>query len=95
MIDSTPVSRESLWFAIALMYEFLQPDGPAPANGLRRARNANVSALVIVSSGLALALTRIMMLRVASSSVPVGVVMNCDRICSVAALLGLTRGPPT
>ena len=97
MIASIPVSRASLWFAIVLMYEFLQPDVPVPASGLRRARNSSVSGLVMISSGPALALIRLMILRVSSSSGPVsaGAVMNWDRICSVAALLGVTRGPPT
>ena len=77
------------------MYEFLQPDGPVPASGLRRAINSSTRGLPIIVSGLAFDRMRCMMVcALSSSSGLVVAVMNCAIICSVASRLGLTLGPP-
>ena len=55
---------------------------------------SSVSGFVMTSSGVARARILLITVGVSSSSVRVGDVMNCDLICSVADLLGCTRGPP-
>ena len=55
---------------------------------------SGVRGLVMTSSGQARALILLITLCAPSSSGRVFDVMMCDLICSVVALLGMTRGPP-